>query len=85
MSGDNYTLKEMVTELRAELKAVRGELIEVQTLQKEQIKQQKIANGRTEKNERRIKALETRMYMALGAIALISFLGLNQLVVWAGA
>ena len=79
-----YTLKEMVSELRKENKlalekqAVILERIEhIANKQLEIAEQNKVRNGRLEK-------LETRMAYLWGGIALLSALGISNLITWAG-
>jgi hypothetical protein len=84
MGADNYTVKEMVTELRKENKLgistqaiILTKIENMETQMKEIIAQNAIRNGRLEK-------LETKMAYMWGGIALLSALGVNNLVTWAG-
>lgn len=82
--SEGYTQKELLNELRKEVKGMRIELTEVKTLQTKQLEQQKIANGRTAKNEDKISVINTKMAYIYGGIALLSALGVSNLVTWAG-
>jgi len=84
MGADNYTVKEMVTELRKENKETLKQqaiiLTEIKNINERietMIKQNAVRNGRLEK-------LETKMAYMWGGIALLSALGVNNLVTWAG-
>jgi len=84
MGADNYTVKEMVTELRKENKETLQKqaviLTEIKNINERIetiISQNSIRNGRLEK-------LETKMAYMWGGIALLSALGVNNLVTWAG-
>ena len=84
MGSDNYTVKEMVTELRKENKqALERQAVMMTKLDNlndrmtEMVVQNKVRNGRLEK-------LETKMAYMWGGIALLSTLGVSNLVTWAG-
>ena len=84
MGADNYTVKEMVTELRKENKDTLKQqaiiLTEIKNINERietMIQQNAVRNGRLEK-------LETKMAYMWGGIALLSALGVNNLVTWAG-
>ena len=82
--GENFTVKEMVAELRKENKeALRTQaviLTKIENIQAhldEVVAQNKVRNGRLEK-------LETKMAYMWGGIALLSAMGVTNLVTWAG-
>ena len=84
MGADNYTVKEMVTELRKENKealqqqsVILTEIKNITGRMGEMVQQNKVRNGRLEK-------LETKMAYMWGGIALLSALGVSNLVTWAG-
>jgi len=83
MSEDNYTVKEMVTELRKENKGalekqaiILNEIKNIKGTQEAIVAQNKVRNGRMEK-------METKMAYIWGGLALLSALGVSNLVTWA--
>lgn len=79
MSG-SYTIKELVNELRSDLKAMRSEIDEMKVLQKQTLEQALKTNGRLLASEERIRSLENWRSLVVGAIAIITFLGLPNVL-----
>jgi len=83
MSEDNYTVKEMVTELRKENREalekqaiILTEIKNIKGTQEAIVAQNKVRNGKIEK-------METKMAYIWGGLALLSALGVSNLVTWA--
>ena len=84
MPLDSYTIKELVNELRKEQKEViqqqaviLTEIKNINARMDDMVAQNKTRNGRIEK-------LETKVAYIWGGIALLSALGVSNLVTWAG-
>lgn len=71
-------------ELKKEMQEVKTELAVLKVTSQQTLEQATKTNGRTTRNEEKINLLNTKMAYVYGGIALLSALGVSNLVTWAG-
>lgn len=80
MASEAYTIKEMVSEIRGDLKTLNDRLVRLEELSESTLAQTTKTNGRVNKLEEDVKAIDRWKAYITGAVALAMAIGLPNLI-----